>query len=534
MSTYNVNKPGNLFVGYQRLRREIIMGLCNGNSYSIIGGRRCGKTSILVQLEKDLKNVKSDINQYIPLRISISEMEKITPNRMFETFYKAVGKYITIEKWSSQENDREYSNFIKHLNKVQPELDKKFSQKWIIVYLIDELDAAPLFLSNDRFFHNLRHFLMDSEFSHHFRIVATGVNELAKLIKQSGSPLNNLLNQYLKILSHKSAATLVRYGFSEDYNTDFLFKYTGKHPYLLQGILYKLKISKSEWSKAVIRKAGQQFLKETKIFSDWINKFSPDDISIYQSLSESPDGSLSFDELQEKHDDIFDIDQSLNILSYHGLINDEDRDEPEISCEMFKDWFLKKYTKTAKNNYSKKSEIYISYAWEPESEKFVNELEKTFKNKGKKIIRDKNALTYKDNIKSFMEDLGKGSNIVIIVSNKYLKSQNCMRELIEILKNGNFYDRIFPIVLEDADIYDPCKRIDYLQYWETKEKELDNKIKCVKASSSKGFRDEIDLYKEIKDMISELTEYFKNMNTLTPEMHQCSGFNELLTKIEKQ
>jgi len=186
MSTYNVNKPGNLFVGYQRLRREIIMGLCNGNSYSIIGGRRCGKTSILVQLEKDLKNVKSDINQFIPLRISISEMEKITPNRMFETFYKAVGKYITIEKWSSQENDREYSNFIKHLNKVQPELDKKFSQKWIIVYLIDELDAAPLFLSNDRFFHNLRHFLMDSEFCHHFRIVATGVNELAKLIKHSG------------------------------------------------------------------------------------------------------------------------------------------------------------------------------------------------------------------------------------------------------------------------------------------------------------------------------------------------------------
>ncbi|KPA10420.1 Toll-Interleukin receptor domain protein [Candidatus Magnetomorum sp. HK-1] len=534
MSMYNINKPGNLFVGYQRLRKEIIMGLRNGNSYAIIGGRRCGKTSMLIQLEKDLKKLPPGLNHPIPLRLSILELEKINPDRLFEALYEAIGTIVPVDQWTPDENGREYTNFIQHLNTIKPTLDQKYTNRWYIVFLIDELDAARANLLNDRFFENLRHFLMESAFKHHFRLVATGVKELASLISSGASPLNNLLNKYLSILSHKSATKLVRAGFSGKFQTDFLFQYTGRHPYLLQGILEKLSISKANWDDSHIRKAGGALLKEMNVFRHWMNKFNGDEMAVYQSLSISTDGRLSFEDLQEKNLHIDDIDNSLNVLSFHGIINDDDPDEPEIAGTMFKEWFLRNYLKKSKHRHSEKQGIFISYAWEAHSEKIVDELESMFKEKGLTIIRDKSELSYKDNIKTFMETLGKGMSIIIVISDKYLRSHNCMRELVEILKNGNFYDRIFPIILKDADIYEPIKRIAYVQFWDKKKQELDEQIGCVPSSSSKGFRDEIDLYKEISDSISELTEILKNMNTLTPDMHQRSGFNQLLEAMGKE
>lgn len=67
-----------------------------------------------------------------------------------------------------------------------------------------------------------------------------------------------------------------------------------------------------------------------------------------------------------------------------------------------------------------------------------------------------------------------------------------MYELVQIAKNGEFYDRIFPIVLSDANIYKP------IQHWEAQIQELDEAMKTVRADNLQGFRDDIDLYTEIR------------------------------------
>ncbi|HLC16535.1 MAG TPA: hypothetical protein VJL89_09955 [Thermodesulfovibrionia bacterium] len=71
MNPYNCTKPGNIFVGYKDLLEEILEGFYNGNSFAIIGGRRIGKTSFLMQLEKRLKSDKYDIYHFVPCRFSI-------------------------------------------------------------------------------------------------------------------------------------------------------------------------------------------------------------------------------------------------------------------------------------------------------------------------------------------------------------------------------------------------------------------------------------------------------------------------------
>jgi internalin A len=115
--------------------------------------------------------------------------------------------------------------------------------------------------------------------------------------------------------------------------------------------------------------------------------------------------------------------------------------------------------------------------------------------------------------------------VIVIISDKYLRSPNCMFELVKIADNQQFYDRIFPIVLADADIYDPVKRIEYVKYWEAKRAELAEAIKSVDPANLQGLREDMDLYDRIRDKISGLTSILKDMNTLTPDMHQDSDFS---------
>ncbi|MDJ0582376.1 toll/interleukin-1 receptor domain-containing protein [Crocosphaera sp.] len=178
------------------------------------------------------------------------------------------------------------------------------------------------------------------------------------------------------------------------------------------------------------------------------------------------------------------------------------------------------------------TEIFISYAWGGDSETLTNELDNAFQAKGITIIRDKRDLGYKGLIKEFMQDIGQGKCIIVVLSDKYLKSKNCMFELIEIAKNGNFYDRIFPIVLKDAKIYDDLERLDYLQHWEQEKAKLQEKYKTIDLANSSKIMESLNLYDEIRRNIDNLTDTLKNMNTLTHEMHKKSDFEEIITAVE--
>ena len=105
---------------------------------------------------------------------------------------------------------------------------------------------------------------------------------------------------------------------------------------------------------------------------------------------------------------------------------------------------------------------------------------------------------------------------------------------VQVAKNGEFYDRIFPIVLANAQIYDPIEILKYIEHWETKTIELDNAMKRVAAANLQGIREKIDLYTEIRNTIAQLTDLLQNMNTLSADIHQQSEFEELIKAIENR
>lgn len=184
--------------------------------------------------------------------------------------------------------------------------------------------------------------------------------------------------------------------------------------------------------------------------------------------------------------------------------------------------------------YDYEQAVFISYAWMGGSEEMVNQIERSLQERGIRIIRDKRDLGYKGLIGKFMERIGQGNCVIVVISDKYLRSPNCMFELVEIAENKNFLDRIFPIVLADADIYKPLKQIQYIKYWEKEISELKESLKELDPTHLEGIYEQLNLYDRIRDNISRLTSILSDMNTLTPDMHRDSDFNELYAAIEKR
>jgi hypothetical protein len=179
--------------------------------------------------------------------------------------------------------------------------------------------------------------------------------------------------------------------------------------------------------------------------------------------------------------------------------------------------------------------IFISYAWGEETnerEAIVNQLDQSLQKRGLKIVRDKRDLGYKGSISKFMERIGVGDCVIVVISDKYLRSKNCMFELVEIAEGKQFAERIFPIILKDANIYDALGQLDYVEHWDKQKAALNERIRSLPDQSNlQGIREELDNYDRFRDEIAKLTTTLKDMNTLTAEMHREADFQQLYDEL---
>jgi hypothetical protein len=179
--------------------------------------------------------------------------------------------------------------------------------------------------------------------------------------------------------------------------------------------------------------------------------------------------------------------------------------------------------------------VFISYAWGGESETVANEVESILRKQGINLVRDKTDLGFKGLIREFMEKIGQGNFVVLIISDKYLKSKNCMFELMEVERKGEFFDRIFPIVLPDANIYDSLGILGYLKYWDQKIKELNISAKELdNLADTRKVQEDINLYTDIRGAIDDLAGKLSNMNTLTVEIMRSKTYQPLVDALLAQ
>jgi hypothetical protein len=106
-----------------------------------------------------------------------------------------------------------------------------------------------------------------------------------------------------------------------------------------------------------------------------------------------------------------------------------------------------------------------------------------------------------------------------------------MFELLEVAQAGALRERTFPIVLSDANIYKATGRVRYVSYWEEQSRELDDALKTVRGDNLTKLQEDLNLYSEIRRLFDRITDTLRDMNALSAEEHEASGFEELTRRI---
>jgi predicted nucleotide-binding protein len=335
---YNSSLPGNAFVGYGPTRSRMMRGFKNSKSYAVMGGRRCGKTSMLLQIAADLAQENINSFRFLP---RILDMQAVVP-RSPADFFRALYSLALQDVSDASVDLHNYQDFLTSLDKAQSLIEQKHGPNWVIVLLIDELESAVATLPDTECLQNLRNLLMTSRFSRHFRTVVTGVCSLADLVNDRSSPLNNLDPIYLQILSEPDARLLISKGFPNGLPAamgGLVLQQSGRHPYVLQGLLEQI-CEGGKINELVLRAAARRFARDRAgTFRRWLADFQDRGCAVYQALADSAEGYLSRPQLRAAISSGISIDDTTAILSYHGVIDDTDPELPSISGTIFRDWF---------------------------------------------------------------------------------------------------------------------------------------------------------------------------------------------------
>jgi predicted nucleotide-binding protein len=329
MNPYNCSRPGNLFTGYERMRDHMIRGLRNGKSYAVLGGRRCGKTSFLLKLEEDLNQQAVETHRLLPRMLDMQAIVPRTPADFFRAIYG-----LAVQDMGAAPSDLvNYQDFLARLDQARAAIEQKHGPNWVIVLLIDEFDSAIARLPDSECLENFRNLLTNSRYKGHFRVVATGVFSPAELMAK-GSPLNNLDPEYLGIIDAEHARRLIAAGFPDGLAAPaeaLLLEHTGRHPYILQGMLEYLWDSGAP-DETTIRLAGRRFVRDRAgTFRRWLEGFRAEGCALYRAL------------LEGTHVAGLSTDDALAVLSYHGVIDESTPDSPRISGTLFREWFRANY-----------------------------------------------------------------------------------------------------------------------------------------------------------------------------------------------
>lgn len=106
-------------------------------------------------------------------------------------------------------------------------------------------------------------------------------------------------------------------------------------------------------------------------------------------------------------------------------------------------------------------EIFISYNWGAKNE--VEVIDAEFKTMGLTLLRDARELRSLESIREFMRKVIRQADYTIsVVTSAYLKSFNCIFEVITTMQDPYWQSRLFPIVLGGVDLDDPI----HITHWE--------------------------------------------------------------------
>ncbi len=193
--------------------------------------------------------------------------------------------------------------------------------------------------------------------------------------------------------------------------------------------------------------------------------------------------------------------------------------------------------------------IFLSYCQVDSCIADILEEEMNPKLRNVNISRDIRDVKYKESFTEFMHSIGTHDFVISIISDKYLKSRNCMYEIIEVMRDRNFNEKLLFITISDddikyykdkgssikANIYSLDGHTEYIMHWKNAEDKIKEQIRIINdPMHSVEHSKELTVIKKIQLEIVDFMSYLRDRKGITfNEMFQ-SGFNEIIQHITRK
>ena len=155
------------------------------------------------------------------------------------------------------------------------------------------------------------------------------------------------------------------------------------------------------------------------------------------------------------------------------------------------------------------SNIFLSYAWA--NKNIADIIDNDFKNIGVYVQRDIRDVPYRGDLEEYMQRAAKSDFVLVILSDEYLKSINCMYEVIEVLNTHQLDKKVLPVLNNVPDIFNQNVRKLYYDYWKNKILEAEN------HSNQHLNADTLAELKKCKNIYDCLGEFFNQIKRLKSE-----------------
>lgn len=174
-------------------------------------------------------------------------------------------------------------------------------------------------------------------------------------------------------------------------------------------------------------------------------------------------------------------------------------------------------------------EIFLSYSRKDDKvADTVAEMFKPLKNQGVELIRDKDRLTFMGNIKEFMKSIKSKDFAMLLISDDYLKSSNCMYEITELMKLDDYQKKILVLKDKKTEIFETKGINDYLRYWQNRCNELKIELKDLKETNQIITLQELKKSENIMQNIGEFIRVIGELNVISFENNiSLKDFNKI-------
>jgi len=167
----------------------------------------------------------------------------------------------------------------------------------------------------------------------------------------------------------------------------------------------------------------------------------------------------------------------------------------------------------------RRPEIFVSYRQTDESIKLVDQLENVLRDHNIELRRDLNEVSYRDSFRRFMERLGAADAIVLVLSNEYFESENCMFELTRIDAEGRLGGRVYPVVLKGTRMFTAEDRARIVRHWQGRLDDL------RKLEADQDLRD----IAQYRNRLGEILKTLADMNVIKAG----DSFQPIVHQLEK-